>query len=101
MSFCLYTLCPNVCTLFIQYLQLFLLEILNFFNEFLKSGIRWNLPVTNTSTDTPCPEVEHLVTTVSVTSETANSNSLLPKTASNDIQQHVYSANIDDVENVS
>ena len=101
MSFCLYTLCPNVCTLFIQYLQLFLLEILNFFNEFLKSGIRWTLPVTDTSTDTPCPEVERLVTTVSVTSETTNSNSLLPNTASNDIQQHVYSANIDDVENVS
>jgi hypothetical protein len=59
------------------------------------------LPVTNTSTDTPCPEAKRLVTTISVTSETTNSNSLLPNTASNDIQQHVYSANIDDVENVS
>ena len=40
-------------------------------------------PVTDTSTDTPYPEAEHLVTTVSVISET--SNSLLPNTASNDI----------------
>ena len=31
--------------------------------------------ITDTSIDTPCsPEVEHLVTTVSVTSETSNSN---------------------------
>jgi hypothetical protein len=30
---------PNVCTLFIQKVQLFPLEILDFFNEFLKSGI--------------------------------------------------------------
>ena len=53
------------------------------------------LPVTDTSssTDTPCPpEVERLVTTVSVISETTYSNSLLPNTASNDIQQHVNSA---------
>jgi hypothetical protein len=34
MSFRLYTLSPNVCTLFIQSLQLFPLEILDFFNEF-------------------------------------------------------------------
>ena len=55
------------------------------------------VPVTNSSTDTPCPpEVELLVTTVSVTSETTNSNSLLPNTASNDIQQHVNSANSGD-----
>ena len=48
---------------------------------------------TTSSTDTPCPpEVERLVTTVSVISETTNSNSLLPSTASNDIQQHVNSA---------
>jgi hypothetical protein len=42
------------------------------------------------STDTQCPpEVECLVTTVSVISETTNSNSLLPtcNTTSNDIQQ--------------
>jgi len=44
------------------------------------------LPVTDTSTDTPCPpEVECLVTTVSVISETTNSNSLLPNTASKNI----------------
>jgi hypothetical protein len=30
---------PNVCTLFIQKVQLFPLELLDFFNEFLKSGI--------------------------------------------------------------
>jgi hypothetical protein len=35
---------PNVCTLFIQKIQLFPLEILDFFNEFLKSGIRRNEP---------------------------------------------------------
>ena len=52
--------------------------------------------ITNTSIDTPCPpEVECLVTTVSVTSETTNSNSLLPNTALNDIQQHVNSGDID------
>ena len=33
---------PNVCTLCIQKVQLFPLEILDFFNEFLKSGIRRN-----------------------------------------------------------
>jgi hypothetical protein len=48
------------------------------------------LPVTDTSTDTP--ESERLATTASVTPETTNSNSLLPNTASNDIQQHVNSA---------
>ena len=63
-------------------------------------GLR-TLPVTNTSTDTPCPEAERLVTTISVTSETTNSNSLLPNTASNDIQQHVNSANSGDVDNDS
>jgi hypothetical protein len=45
------------------------------------------------------PEAECLVTTVSVTSETTNSNSLLPNTASNDIQQHVNSTNSGDVDN--
>ena len=34
-------------------------------------------------------------------SETTNSNSLLPNTASNDIQQHVNSANSGDVDNDS
>jgi hypothetical protein len=43
------------------------------------------------STDTPCPEAERLVTTVNVTPKTTNSNSVLPNTASNDIQQHVNS----------
>jgi hypothetical protein len=43
-------------------------------------------------------EVERLVTTVSVTSETTNSNSLLHNTASIDIQQHVNSANSGDVD---
>jgi hypothetical protein len=53
----------------------------------------------NTSTGTPYPEAERLVTTVSVISVT--SNSLLPNTASNDIQQHVNSANSGDVDNDS
>jgi hypothetical protein len=35
---------PNVCTMFIQYLQLFPLEIIDFCNEFLKSGNMWNEP---------------------------------------------------------
>ena len=43
----------------------------------------WMQPVTNTSTGTPYPEAERLVTTVSVISVT--SNSLIPNTASNDI----------------
>ena len=41
------------------------------------------------------PEVEHLVMTVGVTSETTNSNSLLLSTASNDIQQHANSGDVD------
>jgi hypothetical protein len=41
---------------------------------------------------------EHLVTTANVTPKTTNSNSLLPSTASNDIQQHVNSANSGDVD---
>ena len=56
------------------------------------------LPVTDTSTDTPCPESEQLVTTASVTPKTTNSNSVLPNTASNDIQQHVHSVNSGDVD---
>ena len=47
---------------------------------------------------TPCPEAERLVTTANVTPKTTNSNSLLPNTASNDIQQHVNSANSGDVD---
>jgi hypothetical protein len=39
------------------------------------------------------PEAERLVTP-----KTTNSNSLLPNTASNDIQQHVNSANSGDVD---
>jgi hypothetical protein len=30
----------------------------------IQSGIRWTQPVTDTSTDTPYPEAERLVTTV-------------------------------------
>ena len=56
------------------------------------------LPVTDTSTDTPSPEAERLVTTANVTPKITNSNSLLPNTASNDIQQHVNSANSGDVD---
>ena len=49
------------------------------------------------STDTPCPEAE--VTTANVTPKITNSNSLLANTAaSNDIQQHVHSANSGDVD---
>ena len=65
-----------------------------------KSGIRWSQPYRSPtlSTDTPCPEAERLVTTANVTPKTTNSNSLLPSTASNDIQQHVNSANSGDVD---
>jgi hypothetical protein len=56
------------------------------------------LPVTDTSTDTPCPEAELLVTTANVAPKTTNSNSVLPNTASNDIQQHVNSANSGNVD---
>ena len=61
------------------------------------------LPVTDTnlSTDTPCPEAECLATTAHVTPKTTNSNSLLPNTASNDIQQHVNSADSGDVDNLT
>ena len=67
---------------------------------FLKSGIRWSQPYRSPtlSSDTPCPEAECLVTTANVTPKTTNSNSLLPNTASNDIQQHVNSANSGDVD---
>jgi hypothetical protein len=67
---------------------LFPLEIWDFFNEFF----------TDTSTDTPCPESERLATTASVTPKTTNSNSVLPNTVSNDIQQHINSANSGDVD---
>jgi hypothetical protein len=67
---------------------------------FLKSGIRWSQPYRSPtlSTDTPCPEAERLATTANVTPKTTNSNSLLPSTVSNDIQQHVNSANSGDVD---
>jgi hypothetical protein len=75
-------------------------EILDFFNDFFK---KWDkeestVPVTDTSTDTPCPKAERLVSTASVTPKTTNSNSVLPNTALNDIQQHVNSANSGDVD---
>ena len=62
-----------------------------------KGGIRWSQPCRSPtlSTDTPCPEAERLVTTANVTPKTTNSNSLLPNTASNDIQQHVNSGDVD------
>ena len=67
---------------------------------FLKSGIRWSQPYRSPtlSTDTPCTEAERLATTANVTPKTTNSNSLLPSTVSNDIQQHVNSANSGDVD---
>ena len=79
---------------------LFPLGILDFFNEFFKKWdqVESTLPVTDTSTDTLCPKAERLVSTASVTPETTNSNSALPNTASNDIQQHVNSANSGDVD---
>jgi hypothetical protein len=43
-------------------------------------------------------EAGRLATTANVTPKTTNSNSLLPSTASNDIQQHVNSANSGDVD---
>ena len=46
-----------------------------------------------TSACAPCPEAERLVTTANVTP-----NSLSPNTASNDIHQHVNSANSGDVD---
>ena len=74
--------------------------MLDFFNEFVKSRIRWSQPYRSPtpSTDTPCPEAERLVTPASVTPKTTNSNSLLPITASNDFQRHVNSANSGDVD---
>jgi hypothetical protein len=45
-----------------------------------------------------CTEAERRVTTANVTPKTTNSNSLLPNTASNDIQQHVHIANSGDVD---
>jgi hypothetical protein len=56
---------------------------------------RWSQPYRSPtlSTDSPCPEAEHLVTTANVTPKTANSNSLLPNTASNDIQSQISSGN--------
>ena len=65
-----------------------------------KSGIRWSQPYRSPtlSTDTPCLEAERLVNTANVTPKTTKSNSLLPNTASNDIQQHVNSANSGDVD---
>ena len=68
--------------------------------NFFKSGIRWGQPYRSPtlSTNTPCPEAERLVTTPNVTPKTTNWNSLLPSTASNDIQQYVNSANSGDID---
>ena len=59
-------------------------------------SFRWSQPTL--STDTPCPKAERFATTANVTPKTTNSNSVLPNTASNDIQQHVNSANSGDVD---
>jgi hypothetical protein len=45
--------------LFIQKVQLFPLEILDFFNEFLKSGIRWNEPLHYLTTHTSLSPIRH------------------------------------------
>ena len=68
--------------------------------NFNKNGIRWSQPYRSPtlSTDKPCPEAERLATTANVTPKTTNSNSVLPNTASIDIQQHVNSANSDDAD---
>ena len=50
----------------------------------------------HSNTDTACSEAERLVATANITPKTTYSNSVLPNTASNDIQQHVNSANSDD-----
>ena len=64
-----------------------------------QSGIRWSQTYRSPAlSDTPCPEAERLVTTANVTPKTTNSNSVLPNTASNDIQQHVNSASSGDVD---
>ena len=65
-----------------------------------KSGITWSQPYRSPtlSANTPCSEAERLDTTANVTPKTTNSNSLLPNTASNDIQQHVNSANSGDMQ---
>jgi hypothetical protein len=65
-----------------------------------RSGIRWSQPYQSPtlSTDTPCTEDGRLATTANVTPKATNSNSVLPNTASNDIQQHVNSANSGDVD---
>ena len=61
--------------------------------NFNKNGIRWSQPYRSPtlSTDKPCSEAERLATTANVTPKTTNSNSVLPNTASIDIQQHVNS----------
>jgi hypothetical protein len=52
----------------------------------------------HSNTNTACSEAERLVATANVTPKTTNSNSVLPNTASNDIQQHVNSANSGDLD---
>ena len=72
--------CPRAMRLMtlIKLVKLFVLQV---------SPTHYHSPTLVLSNGTPCsPEVEHLVTAVSVTSETTNSNSVLPNIASNDIQ---------------
>jgi hypothetical protein len=100
MSFCLYTLSPNVCTLVYNNYSYSHLQFEISLMNLKTSGIRWRQPYRSPilSTDTLCREAERLVTTAKCTSKTTNSNSVLPRTASNDIQQHVNSANSGDVD---
>jgi hypothetical protein len=82
----------NLMTL-IKLVKLFVLKV---------SPTHYHSPTLVLSNKTPCSsEVECLVAAVSVTLETTNSNSLLPNTVSNDIQQHVISVNSGDADNVS
>ena len=57
-----------------------------------KSGIRWSQPYRSPTLST------QKLNAANVTPKTTNSNSVLPNTASNDIQQHVNSANSGDVD---
>ena len=91
MSFCLYTLSPNVCALVYNNYSYSHLKFEISLMNLKTSGIRWSQPYQSPilSTDTLCREGERLVTTANCTSKTTNSN---------DIQQHVNSANSGDVD---
>jgi hypothetical protein len=82
---CYYSFCNEI-------LMIFLSKVQTFFKRYFTRS------KPTLSTDTPCPKAERFVTTANVTPKTTNSNSVLPNTASNDIQQHVNSANSGDVD---